>query len=54
MDKQQVAIFSADRRETQGKQTNVIGKTFGSKNQAGKINTFVVGPTVGPQNPSGQ
>lgn len=53
MSKQQVAIFSADRKATQGKQPNIIGRTFSSKPQAGKVNTYTVGPNIGPQNPSG-
>jgi len=53
MDKQPVAIFSADRKVLLGKKTNVIGKTFSSKPQAGKVNTHTVGATIGPQNPGG-
>jgi hypothetical protein len=51
MGKENVAIFSADRKQVQGKKPNIIGRTFGSKKQPGKINTFTVGPTIGPQNP---
>jgi hypothetical protein len=51
MAKQKVAIWSADRKTTQGKQPNIISKTFGSAKQTGKTNTFSVGPTIGPQNP---
>lgn len=51
MSKQKVAIWSADRKTVQGKQPNIISKTFGSAKQTGKTNTFSVGPTIGPQNP---
>lgn len=53
MGKQNVAIFSADRKKFQGKKPNIISRTFGSKQEPGKINTFNVGPTVGPSNPGG-
>jgi len=55
--KMKVAIFSADRKSTQNKTPGVLQsgtKIFGSKSQAGKVNTFTVGSTIGPQNPSGQ
>jgi hypothetical protein len=53
MNKQEVAIFSADRKKLQGKQTNVTQQPFKSKRQAGAINTHRVGPTLGPSNPRG-
>lgn len=57
MTRPKVAIFSADRRTTEGKVPNVGNtgtKIFGSKKQAGKVNTQSVGETLGPQNPGGE
>lgn len=60
--KNPVAIFSADRARLHGKAPNVMKtgtRLFGSKVQAGKLNTFSVAnaretPSLGPQNPGGR
>jgi hypothetical protein len=53
VNKQEVAIFSADRKKLQGKQTNVTQRPFKSRKQAGVVNTHRVGATLGPSNPQG-
>lgn len=53
LNKQQVAIFSADRKRVSGKLTNVTQLPFASKAEKGKVNTHFVGATLGPSNPKG-